>query len=142
MTYEKLTNTLSASLGRHQRKKISLKHLRYLFTHYKVEEICIYNYCCYGEDVACWYDVEGTDHGWLFLDHTKEEMPSILLKYVKGHMHGHMDSLYKRRAFITQKDNLLTYVIPMRDLAKYDIYITFNLVEDKSNQNSLWWFGF
>lgn len=133
MTYEKLTNTLSASLGRHQRKKISLGHLRYLFASYKLEEICIKNYCCYGEDIACWYDVEGTDFGWLFLEHTKEEMPSILLKYIKDHMRGHMDSLYKRRAFITQKDNLLTYVIPMRDLEKYDIYITFNLVEDKSN---------
>ena len=47
-------------------------------------------------------------------------------------MRRYMDSLYKRRAFIFQKDNFLTYVIPMRDLAKYDIYITFNLVEDKS----------
>lgn len=134
MTYQKLSNTLTAELRKSnpKRVKISLKHLRSLFAQYKVEEICVKNYCCYGEDKACWYDIEGTDHGWLFLDHTKEEMPSILLKYVKGHMRGHMDSLYKRRAFIFQKDNCLTYVIPIRDLAKYDIYITFNLVEDKS----------
>lgn len=134
MTYQKLSNTLTAELRKFNPKriKISLKHLRYLFTHYTVEEICIKNYCCYGEDTPCWYDIEGMDYGWLFLDHTKEEMPSVLLNYVKGHMNKYMDSLYKRRAFIFQRDNCLTYVIPMRDLAQYDIYITFNLVEDKS----------
>lgn len=135
MTYQKLANTLTAELREFKpiRKKISLKHLRYLFSQYEVEEICVKNYCCYGEDTCCWYDVEGIDFGWLFLDHAKEEMPSILLNYVKDHMRPYMDSLYKRRAFIYQKDSLLYYVIPMRDLGTYDIYITFNLVGEKSN---------
>lgn len=130
MTYQKLSNTLTAELRKFKPKrvKISLKHLRYLFAQYEIEEVSIKNYCCYGEDKNCWIDIEGIDYGWLFVDHTKEEMPFILLKYLKDHIHGYMDSLYKRRAFIYKEDNHLIYLIPMRDIAKYDVYVSFKLV--------------
>ena len=55
-------------------------------------------------------------------------------------MAEYMDKLYKRKAFLytrddfysKEKDKYLIYVIPMRDIARYDIYITFQLVEGKS----------
>ena len=147
MTYQKLTNIIASELKefKPQRVKISLRHLRSLFKQYVLDEISIKNYCCYGDEDCCWIDIEGPGHGWLWTDHDQKDMPKILWQYLKGHMAGYMDKLYKRKAFLytrddlysNEKDKYLIYVIPMRDIARYDIYITFQLVEDKSEQVSL-----
>ena len=154
MTYQKVTNIIASELKefKPQRVKISLRHLRSLFKQYKLDEIAIENYCCYGDERCCWIDIEGPGHGWLWTIHDQKDMPKILWRYLKGHMAEYMDKLYKRKAFLYTrtdelykhesslytkgdfypKDKYLIYVIPMRDIARYDIYITFQLVEDKS----------
>lgn len=144
MTYQKVTNIIASELKefKPQRVKISLRHLRFLFEQYELDEIAIENYCCYGDERCCWIDVEGPGHGWLWTSHDQKDMPKILWRYLKGHMDGYMDKLYKRKAFLytrddlyskeKEKDKYLIYVIPMRDIARYDIYITFQLVEGKS----------
>ena len=136
MTYQKLCNIIASGLKRNKpiRVKISLRHLRALFKEYQIEEIAVENYCCFGEDQCCWIDVEGPQHGWLFTDHKPEEMPDVLFKYLKGHMRKYMNILYKRKAFIYTNDKgYLFYVIPMRDIAQYDIYIAFSRLESKSD---------
>lgn len=142
MTYQKVTNIIASELKefKPKRVKISLRHLRSLFEQYQLDEIAIENYCCYGDERCCWIDVEGPGHGWLWVGHDQKDMPKILWRYLKNHMAGYMDKLYKRKAFLytrddfysKEKDKYLIYVIPMRDIARYDIYITFQLVEGKS----------
>lgn len=142
MTYQKVTNIIASELKefKPKRVKISLRHLRSLFEQYELDEIAIENYCCYGDERCCWIDVEGPGHGWLWTSHDQKDMPKILWRYLKNHMAEYMDKLYKRKAFLytrddfysNEKDKYLIYVIPMRDIARYDIYITFQLVEGKS----------
>ena len=134
MTYTKLINTLTAELKKYspQRIRFSFNHLRFLFSQYKVDEINTVNYCCYGEDTPCWYDVEGPDIGWIWTNHKPEKMPQELLKYTIGQLKPYAEYLYKRKMFVYTNQAFLTYVIPLRDIAKYDIYITFNMVESKS----------
>ena len=135
MTYEKLTNTLTAELRKYNpsRKRFSRKFLRNLFSRYKVKEVCIEHFCCLGEDVPCWYDVEGPSHGWLFLDHKPEEMSKVLMDYVFGHFMPYEKQLYKRKIFYYRKNDYLMITIPIRDLALFDIHISFSLVNDKSD---------
>lgn len=134
MTYQKLCNTLTAQLKQYkpQRKGFSIKHLRYLFAHYEVQEVCIKHYCCYGEDKNCWQDVEGINYGWLHFGRKKEEMPQLLFKYVIEHCAYYLEQLYKRKIFLYSSKKSLSYVMPIRDIATFDIYITFKMVEDKS----------
>ena len=134
MFYQKVTNIIASELKeyRPKRVRISLRHLRSLFQQHEVNEIAIENYCCYGDERCCWIDVEGPHHGWLFASHKPEEMKDVLWQYLKGHMKSYMDILYKRKAFMYAENDYIYYVIPMRDIARYDIYISFQLVGDKS----------
>ena len=140
MTYQKVCNIIASELKEYhpKRVKISLSHLRSLFQETQIKEIAVENYCCFGDERCCWIDIEGPSCGWLFANHKPSEMPQVLFKYVKGHMRQYMDILYKRKAFTYNTDGYLYYVIPMRDIARYDIYICFQLVGDKSEQIFLW----
>ena len=140
MTYQKVTNIIASELKdfKPQRVKISLRHLCSLFEQYELDEITIKNYCCCVDEDCCWIDVEGLGHGWLWTHHDQKDMPKVLWRYLKSYLHKYMNKLYKRKAFLYtrndfySKDKYLVYVIPMRDIARYDIYIIFRLVEDKS----------
>ena len=73
------------------------------------------------------------ENGYLFKEHSSEKMPKVLYKYFHNHIKPFMNTLYKRKAFVWINNKHLYYIIPMRDIASYDVKICFDLVGNKSN---------
>lgn len=138
MTYEKLVNCIYKDLRRTKplsitRQKLSLKRLKSVFRQDYDTNYIQKHYCCIGEDTNCWTDVEGLDYGWLFLDYPPEKMPKILYKNLMYHVRPHLSKLYGRKVFTAKyKDGTEVIVIPMRDFAQYDLYVSYKLGRPKS----------
>lgn len=128
MLYNKLVNILYKELGhKYPRKYFSIRYISSLFKRYKIAEVATFHYCCYGDEKSCWTDVEGINYGWLFRNYKESEMPQVLFKEVKRLCKPYLKSLYKRKIFINYEKEFLKIVIPLRDLAKYDIILIFNI---------------
>lgn len=108
------------------KEKFSYHKLNDLFKNYSVHEFLFKSYCCYGEDFCCWIDEESS---WMRLSNKKaseydlnREMYKTIKRLVKDTFQGNEN---KRTVFIAENDNTVVYAIPMRDVNKQDIFISF-----------------
>lgn len=132
MTNYKLSNIIKKSLKRSykesqiQKKRFSFSLLNHLFSKYEVMEFVENHYCCMGEDICCWTDVE---NAWL-KDLAIKEKNLLLYKEVKKSIRQSKKksnfSLSTLNIFVCEDSNCITVAIPLRIFLKTDIFISFN----------------
>lgn len=135
MKYDKLVNRIYKELARvsgdkPKRMGFSFQMIHKLFQEYKDIEVAQVHYCCCGDEFSCWTDVEGIDYGWMWLYRKKEDMPKYLYKYFCGLCEPYKKHLFARRSFLktmrTKNGDALVIVLPLRDVAHYDIWLSFS----------------
>lgn len=115
-----------------EKKKFSYNHLESLFNQYHLSEYCEeYFDGPHGEDNSFWYEVEGENHGWLFIKHKRKNRREALHKYVMKTLRSKYlkKHLQNRNIYYMENNRAVWYCIPLRDVKTYDIYIIF----DKEN---------
>lgn len=105
--------------------RFSFAYLNSLFKKYKVSEYSIHHYCCYGEDVNCWVDV---DSAWMDNGHISDEELNRRIYRDFKHIAKFFNAkaLSKRKVFVGENDDYIFYCFPMRDAEKQDVYIIFD----------------
>lgn len=124
----KLMNTIKKDLLNDPHHYKSIKKVRYsrtllrnLFNTYDCIEFCWLHYCCYGEDKNCWID---EDVNWMY-DYSQKTINKKLQQRVFSLINKLPKSGYNLKIFITETDNHITVVIPLRNIYQYDLYISF-----------------
>lgn len=109
----------------HQIKQISFSYtlLHNLIEKYLCEYI-ISHYCCYGEDICCWKDLETCWMSEKGLERNRvclSDFRSVVRK-----IEDKSFSVYKRKMFICEKKNSIWVIIPLRDIIKQDFGFCFD----------------
>lgn len=133
MTYQKLINCLYKEIGEIKNYKpdkisrpyFSFRAIRNNFFNYTNVDISIKHYCCCGDEKCCWVDIESNDYGWIWKDNNPADMPRILYNYLRDICRVYNKALHKRRIFEFDDESAHRIIIPFRDLAHFDIWISF-----------------
>ena len=107
------------------RKKYSVQYLKHLAATYEMREFLEYSYCCRGEDHNCWIEVEGIDHGWLWLDKDPKDMPKLLFDMALNTLKTYRNTLYKRKMFVVENEDKISIYVFLRDVCTRDYILTF-----------------
>lgn len=125
----KLMNTIKRDLLKDPHHYKSFKKVRYsrkllrdFFDNHDCVEYCWFHYCCYGEDKNCWID---EDVNWMS-GYSQKALNKTLMRRTFRLMNGLPKSGYNINIFVVETDKNITVVIPLRNLYKYDLYISFN----------------
>lgn len=140
----KLYNSIKRELLKRpniQKSDIELKGfsyglLRELFRTYTVLEYVVSEYCCYGEDICCWQEVEGENFGWLWLRKRGLSWQFEIEKSLYNSLKRYKKELYNRKIFYLDLEQVIWVQIPLRDVAKEDYSIIFDknkLIKDFVN---------